>query len=113
MSQPAIVLEGLSRRFGKKLAVDGLSFQVEVGRVCGFLGRNGAGDRRLLRPMGPRKSCVASRKIRHRSGAAGEAPGRVEPGALLPNRFLFRRRLEPGGKRLGPQFFAFGYAREE
>lgn len=43
MSQPAIVLEGLSRRFGERLAVHRLSFQVEVGRFCGFLGRNGAG----------------------------------------------------------------------
>ena len=51
MSQPAIVLEGLSRRFGKKLAVDGLSFQVEVGRVCGFLGRNGAGKTTTIRML--------------------------------------------------------------
>ena len=33
----------LSKRYGGKLAVDGLTFTVEPGKVTGFLGPNGAG----------------------------------------------------------------------
>ncbi|MBI3977574.1 MAG: ABC transporter ATP-binding protein [Chloroflexi bacterium] len=38
-----IEAEGLTRRFGERLAVDGLSFAVEPGEVFGLLGPNGAG----------------------------------------------------------------------
>ncbi|NEE29508.1 ATP-binding cassette domain-containing protein, partial [Streptomyces sp. SID7982] len=38
-----IELEGLTKRFGSKVAVDHLSFQVRPGIVTGFLGPNGAG----------------------------------------------------------------------
>lgn len=31
--------------------MDGLSFQVDVGRVCGFLGRNGAGKTTTIRML--------------------------------------------------------------
>jgi len=38
-----IEVENLSKRYGNKLAVDGLSFVVQPGTVTGFLGPNGAG----------------------------------------------------------------------
>ena len=38
-----IEVGNLSKRYGKKLAVDGLGFVVPPGIVTGFLGRNGAG----------------------------------------------------------------------
>ena len=38
-----IEVENLSKRYGNKLAVDGLSFVVQPGIVTGFLGPNGAG----------------------------------------------------------------------
>ena len=41
--------EGLTKRYGKVLAVDGLSFQVLPGRVTGFLGPNGAGKSTTMR----------------------------------------------------------------
>ncbi|HEY7008832.1 MAG TPA: ATP-binding cassette domain-containing protein [Jatrophihabitantaceae bacterium] len=40
---------GLSKRYGKTLAVDGLSFEVLPGRVTGFLGPNGAGKSTTIR----------------------------------------------------------------
>jgi ABC-2 type transport system ATP-binding protein len=51
MNPPAIAVEGLTKRFGRRLAVDGLSFQVPAGSVCGFLGRNGAGKSTAIRMM--------------------------------------------------------------
>ncbi|QLH79679.1 ABC transporter ATP-binding protein [Halosimplex rubrum] len=39
----AIELDGLSKRYGDVLAVDGLDLEVEEGEIFGFLGPNGAG----------------------------------------------------------------------
>lgn len=40
---PSIIVEGLTKRYGDKLALDGVSFMVERGEVFGYLGPNGAG----------------------------------------------------------------------
>jgi len=44
-------VDTLSKRFGATLAVDGLSFKAEPGRVLGFLGPNGAGKTTTLRTL--------------------------------------------------------------
>jgi ABC-2 type transport system ATP-binding protein len=44
-----IEARGLSKRFGSKLAVDDLSFDVRPGHVTGFLGPNGAGKSTTMR----------------------------------------------------------------
>ncbi|AWI31008.1 ABC transporter ATP-binding protein [Streptomyces tirandamycinicus] len=46
-----IELEGLTKRFGSKVAVDRLSFTVRPGVVTGFLGPNGAGKSTTMRMM--------------------------------------------------------------
>jgi len=51
MSGPAISVQGLSKRFGRRLAVDNLTFEVPAGSVCGFLGRNGSGKSTAIRMM--------------------------------------------------------------
>jgi ABC-2 type transport system ATP-binding protein len=43
--------EALSKRFGKLLAVDDLSFALEAGTITGFLGPNGAGKSTTMRLM--------------------------------------------------------------
>lgn len=43
MSEPMIVIDGLTKRFGPFTAVDAISFTVARGEVLGFLGPNGAG----------------------------------------------------------------------
>jgi ABC-2 type transport system ATP-binding protein len=40
---------GLSKRYGRTLAVDDLSFIAASGRVTGFLGPNGAGKSTTMR----------------------------------------------------------------
>ena len=44
-----IKVENLSKRYGEKLAVDGLDFVVQPGIVTGFLGPNGAGKSTTMR----------------------------------------------------------------
>ncbi|MFI6981470.1 ABC transporter ATP-binding protein [Embleya sp. NPDC050154] len=44
-----IEARGLTKRYGNKLAVDQLSFQVRPGSVTGFLGPNGAGKSTTMR----------------------------------------------------------------
>jgi ABC-2 type transport system ATP-binding protein len=44
-----IKVENLSKAFGSKLAVNGVSFSVERGEVLGFLGPNGAGKSTSMR----------------------------------------------------------------
>ena len=44
-----LVIEGLTRRFGSKAAVDGVSLAIESGSFVGVIGRSGAGKSTLLR----------------------------------------------------------------
>jgi ABC-2 type transport system ATP-binding protein len=45
----AIVVENLHRNFGPLKAVDGVSFQIDPGKVVGFVGANGAGKTTTMR----------------------------------------------------------------
>jgi ABC-2 type transport system ATP-binding protein len=49
MGDHVIELEGVERRFGDVVALDGLSLAVERGEVYGFLGPNGAGKSTTVR----------------------------------------------------------------
>ncbi|MGH8889091.1 MAG: ATP-binding cassette domain-containing protein, partial [Acidothermaceae bacterium] len=44
-----IEVSGLTKRYGRTLAVDNLSFRVDPGTVTGFLGPNGAGKSTTMR----------------------------------------------------------------
>jgi ABC-2 type transport system ATP-binding protein len=46
-----IEIESLSKRYGKTLAVDDLSFSVRTGSILGFLGPNGAGKTTTLKAL--------------------------------------------------------------
>src|SRR5690348_15068699 len=46
---PAVVADGLTKRYGAVTAVDNLSFEVRPAAVTGFLGPNGAGKTTTLR----------------------------------------------------------------
>ena len=49
MSENVVELDGVSRRFGKTVALDGLSLRVPRGCVYGLVGVNGAGKTTLIK----------------------------------------------------------------
>ncbi|MCQ4214407.1 MULTISPECIES: ABC transporter ATP-binding protein [Streptomyces] len=51
MTDMTLEARGLRKRYGGNVAVDGLSFRVEPGKVTGFVGPNGAGKSTTLRMM--------------------------------------------------------------
>ena len=80
---PAIEVRGLTKRYGTKVAVDDLSFDVHPGQVTGFLGPNGAGKSTTLRMiLGLDTPTSGSALIHGRSFATHRRP-LFEVGALL------------------------------
>ena len=49
---PAVTVRNLSKRFGERLAVDDVTFEVGRGEVFGLLGPNGAGKTTTVRALG-------------------------------------------------------------
>ncbi len=49
MSELILQTEGLTKRYGRRLAVDRISLAVERGDIFGFLGQNGAGKSTMIR----------------------------------------------------------------
>jgi ABC-2 type transport system ATP-binding protein len=86
-----IEIDGLTKRYGDKAAVDGLSFVVEPGVVTGFLGPNGAGKSTTMR--------VIAGLDRPTSGTV-RVNGKHYPGSVAPMSelgiLLDARSVHPG-----------------
>jgi ABC-type multidrug transport system ATPase subunit len=46
-----IAAHGLSKSYGRRRAIEDVSFQVERGQICGLLGPNGAGKTTTMRVL--------------------------------------------------------------
>ncbi|MGI8449296.1 MAG: ABC transporter ATP-binding protein [Streptosporangiaceae bacterium] len=78
-----IEVENLSKRYGDKLAVDGLDFVVQPGIVTGFLGPNGAGKSTTTRMIaGLGEPSTGRARVNCRDYRAAAAP-MAELGILL------------------------------
>jgi len=51
MTDFAISVEGLSKRYGEHFSVAGATFNVPLGSICGFVGPNGAGKTTTIRML--------------------------------------------------------------
>jgi ABC-2 type transport system ATP-binding protein len=121
----AIVVEGLSKRYGRTVALDGLSFAVPAGQVTGFLGPNGAGKTttfRLLlgltRPDAGRMEILGMSvstslsKIVKRLGVIVEEPGLVKGLSGRNNLIVAARTLGKGAERIDELLELVGLAGE-
>ncbi len=52
MTHPAASAEGVSKRFGATMALDGVDFAVAFGEIHAVVGENGAGKSTLIRILG-------------------------------------------------------------
>ena len=51
MSDPVVLVENLTHRFGEFVAVDHINFQINAGEVVGYLGPNGSGKTTTIRML--------------------------------------------------------------
>ena len=87
-----IEAKGLTKKYGDKVAVDGLTFTVRPGVVTGFLGPNGSGKSTTMRMLvGLDAPTAGSSTIEGRPYAQHPAPLR-EVGALLEARAVHTGR---------------------
>jgi ABC-2 type transport system ATP-binding protein len=78
-----IEVENLTKRYGDRTAVDGVSFQVHPGTVTGFLGPNGAGKSTTMRMIAGLDQPTAGRvRVNGRDYRGARAP-MAELGVLL------------------------------
>src|SRR5690554_2449434 len=95
--QMAIEARGLSKRYGRSLAVNDVSFQVPRGQITGFLGPNGAGKTTTLRMIAGliRPSAGSSRLL----GSSVPGPALLQVGTMIEEPSFYpymsgRRNLE-------------------
>jgi ABC-2 type transport system ATP-binding protein len=82
MDENVVQTQDLTKRYGERLAVDGVSMTVRRGEVYGFLGPNGAGKTTTLRIMlGLIRSTSGSATVLGRPAGTPEVTRRV--GALI------------------------------
>ena len=99
-----IEAENVTKRYGDKLAVDGLSFTVRPGVVTGFLGPNGAGKSTLLRAatgMIPVRAGRVRLEDRNLAGASIETIARAGIAHVPEGRRLFPGLTVADNLRLG------------
>ena len=87
-----IQVEGLTKLYGEKLAVDDLSFTVAPGKVTGFLGPNGSGKSTTMRLMlgldapGEGSATVNGKRYAEHADPLSEVGALLEAGAIHPGR---------------------------
>jgi ABC-2 type transport system ATP-binding protein len=76
-TSPAVVVRGLTKRYGSRTVVDSLDFEMPAGAVTGLVGPNGAGKTTILRML---------LGLVRPDGGTGSVIGRPisEPAAYLP-----------------------------
>src|SRR6516164_9806869 len=87
-----IEVENLSKRYGEKLAVDGLDFVVQPGVVTGFLGPNGAGKSTTMRMIAGLDEPTAGRVLVNGKDYRAASAPMAELGILLEARAVHTGR---------------------
>jgi ABC-2 type transport system ATP-binding protein len=94
--------EGLTKRYGAKTAVDGISFTVKPGMVTGFLGPNGAGKSTTMRMIvgldRPSEGTVTvnGKRYAEHSAPLGEVGALLDAKAIHTGRSAYNHLLAMG-----------------
>jgi ABC-2 type transport system ATP-binding protein len=92
MNEATIVVDGLRKRFGPAVALDGMSFTVRPGQVTGFVGPNGAGKSTTMRVIlgldtaDAGSALVGGRPYRSLPRPLSHVGSLLDAGALQPSR---------------------------
>ena len=113
VAKPLLVVDGLTRRFGERLAVDRIGFEIGAGETYGLLGPNGAGKTTTISMIAGILTAdagtvhVAGQRVTARAGAAKAMIGLVPQDIALygelsavENLRFFGRLQGMGGKSL-------------
>ncbi len=86
---PLVQVEGVSKSFGMKVALQDISFAVPAGQICGLLGRNGAGKTTLFRLLMGILRATEGRLLVDGLDAFAERPKVVRRIGFLPDEPVF------------------------
>jgi ABC-2 type transport system ATP-binding protein len=101
----SVIVNNLARRFGDRVAVEGLTFSVEPGEVFGLLGPNGAGKTTTVRMLtgliGPSEGSasvcgypLSNGQLRRKVGLLTEQPGLYDRLTARENLVFYMRLNE-------------------
>src|SRR6185437_15104395 len=96
-SVPAVLVEGVVKRFGATVALDGAGLEVPAGMVFGLLGPNGAGMATLLAPDAGRAE-VFGRDVAGEPAAVRDLIGLTGQFAAVDELLTGRENLEMFGR---------------
>lgn len=93
MSQPALLVESVTRRFGEVVAVDDVTLSVSPGEVYGLIGANGAGKSTLIRMIVGITRPDSGRVLIFGEQVSDHLPGPRRRLGYLPEELIFYERL--------------------
>src|ERR1700716_1941680 len=111
-SVPAVRVEGVVKRFGATVALDGAGLEVPAGMVFGLLGPNGAGKTTLVRILATLLAADASRAEVLGHAVAGQ-PATVREVIGLTGQFAAVDELLTGRENLEMFGRLFNLSRED
>ena len=93
MSDAILRINNLSKTYGAKKALDGVSFEVERGKIYGFIGENGAGKTTAIRAItGLSPIENGTIELFGKSDSKGLAEARRKMGCLVESPILDMRK---------------------
>ncbi|WP_105565072.1 ABC transporter ATP-binding protein [Microbacterium halophytorum] len=109
MMEPAVAVTGLTRRYGRKTALDGVDLHVEPGGAVGILGANGAGKTTLVETIvGLRRPTAGRVRVRGLDPIRDRARVRSVLGVQLQNAAMHEDLTVAENLRLHRSFYRQG-----